>query len=163
MKIDKWDSGALKNALDDGAKKVLRYVKEQRIIRWTSTMENNYWKLMIQLQWNLPIETPLNSYNLQIKALSYGPDVFFSMYHIIKNLSIATKPRVKPLFCDIYEQRNKTSRPMRCPTGARQDHIFSVYFPNNESTCLLNAFVLQVSYRLWNSGKTGILKRKYHI
>ena len=49
----------------------------------------------------------------------------------------ATKPRVKPLFWNKDEQGNKTSRSMRCPTGARQCHIFFLYLPTNESMCLL--------------------------
>ena len=41
---------------------------------------------------------------------------------MFSNLSIATKPRVNPLFCGIDQPGNKTSLSMRCPTGA----IFSL-------------------------------------
>ena len=86
----------------------------------------------------------LNSHNFRITTQSFDPN-FFAIISI-KNLSIATKPRVKPLFCNIYERRNKTSLPMRCPTGARRRY-FSLYFPTNESMCLLNAPVLNLAFR----------------
>ena len=65
---------------------------------------------------------PLNWDNLQ-------STIFLLCIISNKNLSMATKPQVKPLFCDIDKQGNKTSRSMRRPTGYRRRHIFSLYFP----------------------------------
>ena len=93
------------------------------------------------LQCSLPIVT--------ISELGHSRLVLIFLLYIfsIKNLPIGTKPRVKPLFCNIDERGNKTSRSMSCPTEARQRHIFSLCFPTNESMCLLNACVLNLAFR----------------
>ena len=110
-----------------------------------SPKEIHYYYFKIQC--NLPIATPLSWDNLQITSQSFDLR-FFLLYIIsIKNFSITTKPRVKPLFCNIDEQGNKTSLSMRCPAGACQRHIFSLYFPTNESMCLLNTCVLNLASR----------------
>ena len=50
---------------------------------------------------------------------------YFRYYIIsITNLSIPTKPRVRPLFCDIDERGNKTFPSMRYSTGAHKTHDF---------------------------------------
>ena len=72
---------------------------------------------------------------------------FFCYISLVLKTFLYQLSPVKPLFCDIDEWENETSRSMRCPTGARRRHIFSLSFPTNESTSLLNACVLNLAFR----------------
>ena len=55
----------------------------------------------------------------------------FLLYIIsIKNLSIATKPRVKPLFCDIYERGNKNFAANEMPYWSLLAPYFLSLFSN---------------------------------
>ena len=64
----------------------------------------NYKHSYLYTQRNVPIATPVNSENLRIMTQSFGPDFFCYLSLVLKNLSIMTEHRVKPLFCDIDER-----------------------------------------------------------